>query len=192
LLSLNIARKLKKAGLKWEPQIGDYFAVAKDGEEIREQWEIASTNIYVISGEHVLVEELGGRMVFFGGGLCVRGAGCRMDETHCYCMNKTGFNPDIKIFSVASWDNYLFVSRLDQLLAEIEKRGYWCAIVPTNSGGVDVSYLTELYRIGELSGHLELVWRKEADGFLIAEFRGDAPDEAAAQALLWILEQKEE
>jgi len=88
-------------------------------------------------------------------------------------------------------NDWIFAPRLDQLLAEVEGRGHWCAIMPTNAVGVDVSYFTELYRLGELSGHLEAVWRKEADGFLISEFKADSPEEAVAAALLWILESEE-
>jgi hypothetical protein len=171
MISLETARKLKEAGLKWEPQIGDYFAIADDGEELRESWEIASTNVYVISGEHQLIDELGGRMVFFGGGLCVRGTGCRMNETHCYCMNKKGFNPDIKVFSVASWEKKLFLPRLDQLLAEIEGRGYGWKLEKFHAYNLR---RMQIYKINDLLGC----------------FEADSPEEAAAQSLIWILEQK--
>lgn len=165
---LKTAKKLKNAGLTWEPQMGDFFAIADDGEELIEQGEIASTNIYVISGERNLVDALGGRMVFFGGGLCVRGSGNYCNETHCYCMNKTGYNPDINIFSVASWDKKLWVPCLDQLLAEIEKRGYvW-----------DIS-------LNPAQDHKYACWVVNKDGHNCPF--ADSPEEAAALGLLWIL-----
>mgnify|MGYP000946300070 CR=1 FL=1 len=168
MVSLETARKLKEAGLKWEPQIGDYFAIADDGEELRESWDIAPTNVYVVSGEHQIVDELGGRMVFFGGGLCVRGAGCRANETHCYCMNKKGFNPDIKVFSVASWEKKLFLPRLDQLIASMEDRGYRVESMQ------DACYIFHPQKSSR--------WQ---------EFLAENRIEAAAQALIWILEQEQ-
>jgi len=132
VISLDTAKKLKDAGLKWEPQEGDWF-----------YWWVNGAIDVLSTHNQLLVQCSGG----------------------------------------------IFAPRLDQLLAEIEKRGYWCAIMPTNAVGIDVNYLAELYRLGELSGHLELVWRKEVDGFLIAEFRADSPEEAATLALIWILEQ---
>lgn len=63
----------------WKPQVGDLFATH-------------TGNIYVISGDHNLTEELGGRLFFFGGGMCTRGDGCIMDETYCYTMNKDGLS----------------------------------------------------------------------------------------------------
>ena len=53
ILSLDLAIKLKTAGLEWEPQKGDWFATISD--KFR-------ANIYVVSGEHNLVDELGGKM----------------------------------------------------------------------------------------------------------------------------------
>ena len=178
MISLETAKKLKDAGLKWEPQIGDYFAIANDGEELRESWDIAPTNVYVVSGEHQLVDELGGRMVFFGGGLCVRGAGCRANETHCYCMNKKGFNPDINVFSVASWEKKLFLPRLDQLLSEIEKRSGRYKYELTGS------------RVYPLSNNLKPNYRITIQTDRVLPFFADSPEEATAQALLWILEQE--
>jgi hypothetical protein len=162
MISLETAQRLKDAGLKWEPKEGDYFAHV-DGQRQEEVWH---PNIFVVSGEHILVEELGGRMVFFGGGLCVRGAGCRMNDTHCYCMNRTGFNPDLKTFSVASWEKDLWLPRLDQLLAEIEGQGWKWGLL--------------------FEGQIDVTSGNQHKSFYAA----DSPEEAAAQALLWIYEQR--
>lgn len=175
MLNLETAKKLKDAGLKWEPKLGDLFAYVDDGEELREQWEIASTNIYAISGEKHLVDELGGRMVFFGGGLCVRGTGCRTNETYCSCMNKTGFNPDLKVYSVASWEKKLWLPRLDQLLAEIEKRGYVWKL----RSRADGKYFVALFGKNDENYLVQCYWTE-----------ADSPEEAAAQALIWILKQE--
>lgn len=177
MLSLKTSKKLKNAGLIWEPKDGDCFAVTDKDDELCEQGEIASTNIYVISGEHYLVEELGGRMVFFGGGLCVRGSGNYCNETHCYCMNKTGYNPNINVYSVSSWDKKLFVPRLDQLLAEIDQREYWWELGHRSSVGVKKIYYTEIVK-------------KHNTSIPQMVFANDSPDEAAAAALLWIIEQE--
>ncbi len=182
MIKLKTAKKLKNAGLIWEPKNGDYFAVTDEEKELREQGEIASTNIYVISGEKHLVKELGGRMVFFDGHLCARDGGCRTNSTACYCMNKTGYNPDINVFSVASWDKKLWLPRLDQMLAEIEKRNYRYEIISKYK-----KYTLLLY--GWDDGVAEIDF---GDGWYpITDFHNnDSPDEAAAQALLWILEQE--
>lgn len=175
MVSLETAQKLKDLGLKWEPQIGDFFAHV-DGKRQEEVWH---PNIFVVSGEHVLVEELGGRMVFFGGGLCVRGAGCRMDETHCYCMNRTGLNPDIKTFSVASWEKELWLPRFDQLLSEIEGQGYIFQLTP--------SVFDSTTR--EIRGYYcDIISMKQAgtehgDWEVILH---NSKEEAAAQAYIWI------
>lgn len=184
MLSLKTSKKLKNAGLIWEPKDGDCFAVTDKDDELCEQGEIASTNIYVISGEHYLVEELGGRMVFFGGGLCVRGSGNCCNETHCYCMNKTGYNPNINVYSVSSWDKKLFVPRLDQLLAEIEKRGYHYALGNQIIKATGYQYKLTIYNYDQAYKI------QDKDSFLITDFYANSPDEACAQALLWIIEQE--
>lgn len=61
----------------WSPSIGDII-VGETG------------NIFVVSGEHRLVDELGSTLYFFGGGLCNRDGGHILDSTFCYTMNKSG------------------------------------------------------------------------------------------------------
>lgn len=67
----------KEIQSKWYPQEGDII-VTDTG------------NMYVISGEHNLVEELGGKTFFFGGGYCVKGEGHIADDTYCFTMNEFG------------------------------------------------------------------------------------------------------
>lgn len=62
---------------KWNPQIGDVIVGC-------------TGNIFVISGEHNLVPELGGKLFFFGGGLCSRDGGYIMNETYAFTMNESG------------------------------------------------------------------------------------------------------
>lgn len=77
-------------------------------------------------------------------------------------------------FRLAPWGNYVkqdyiaFAPRLDQLLAEIEGRGNF-----VNLSGPYVRYSKWSCRLGG----------SVAD----PDFNGDSPEEAAAQALLWIL-----
>ena len=47
-------------------------------------------NIFVISGKHDLVEEMGGTVFLFGGQLCTSDGSCLLDSTSCYVMNKDG------------------------------------------------------------------------------------------------------
>lgn len=64
---------------------------------------------------------------------------------------------------------WIFVPRLDQLLAEIERRGYWWNLLKQDNGYLVV--------VGN---------ERHTEGFAPA----DTPEEAAAQALLWILWQE--
>jgi|SRR6478735_1401124 len=90
---------------KWKPKVGDVIAGC-------------TGNIFVISGEHNLIEELGGKLFFFGGGLCNRTGGNVMNETYCYSMNKSGiwytYNENFIIvektnYYHSSFDNYRFI-----------------------------------------------------------------------------------
>lgn len=61
----------------WNPKEGDII--------------VGSTgNVFVISATHNLTEELGGKLYFFGGGLCSRNGGSLANETYCHTMNKDG------------------------------------------------------------------------------------------------------
>lgn len=61
----------------WKPKTGDII-VGETG------------NVFVISSTHVLVDELGGNLYFFGGGLCNRTGGNLLNETYSFTMNKDG------------------------------------------------------------------------------------------------------
>ena len=136
MISLEKAKKLKEAGLGWEPQIGDmfYWQNGKDWGIIRLPSEDANNNL---------------------------------DEIRDYIDE--GF--------------WIFAPRLDQLLAEIEKRGYsWeMRTVIDESQSVrfnakNIAYWIHVWK----TGHIE--WE---DGFKRAF---TSPSNAAAEALLWILE----
>ena len=116
MISLKLAKQLKDAGLLWIPEDGDFFATgAKQG------WD----NVFAVSGSHDSVPELGGKRWFFYGHLCNRDGGCYLSSTACDSMNMEGITPerftDGKVYSVK---DFIFVPRLDQLIAEIRKRGY--------------------------------------------------------------------
>lgn len=123
VISSETARKLKEAGLRWEPQIGDwYYHANKCGE--------------ILSPQPFLV------------------------DSRVLKYRKIGLSD-------------VFAPRLDQLLAEIEKRGtYWA-----------------LYHIGPPPAEYGLQLMNYPTG-MTKSFWADTPDEAAAQALLWILERE--
>lgn len=61
----------------WTPGIGDVI-VGPTG------------NIFVISNTLNLNKSIGGKMYFYGGGLCNRDGGIVMNSTHCYTANESG------------------------------------------------------------------------------------------------------
>ena len=83
---------------KWVPQVGDVIVGC-------------TGNIFVISGEHDLVEQLGGKLFFFGGGLCNRDGGSVLNETYSSSMNKSGkWINEFKVNSShSSWKDFRFV-----------------------------------------------------------------------------------
>ena len=112
MLCIKTASKLKLAGLRWEPQMGDFMY------------------------NNDIIDCLDFADMSFAAGY--------EDLTH---QGDVGFIP-----------------RLDQLLAEIEKRGWKWSIVPSRNR----------YRLILTT---------------VKQFVADSPEEAAALALLWILEQ---
>ena len=70
-------------------------------------------------------------------------------------------------------DKMVFAPRLDQLLAEIERRGYWFSLARESEG----------------HNYSVMLWQA---GGRIGIFYAATPEEAAAQALLWILEKERE
>jgi hypothetical protein len=71
----------------------------------------------------------------------------------------------------------LWLPRLDQLLEEIEARGYTWSLEKENAEYVHGKYC---FSICNTNGH-KPKWN---------DFHADSPEEAAAAALLWILEQE--
>jgi len=100
-----------------------------------------------------------------------------MNETASYCMNMDGFKDDRwDVFSVASVKNKIWLPRLDQLLAEIERRGFrW-----------------DIGNLGCFGDHDVCIglfdWEDRT--YIKGQFYADTPEDAAAQALLWLLEQE--
>lgn len=127
MLSLELARKLKEAGLEWEPKQGDWF-YRKDG---------------------------------------VRGFVTDANMGDWWAV----FPPDGKevAFCIEEADRFIFASRLDQLLAEIDRQE--CQyILNNNFPGMPKGAGIEL-----------LV--KNAPGWLGS---GNSAEEVAAEALLWL------
>lgn len=130
MISLEIAKKLKEAGLEWEPKQGDFY------------W-------FVTPDES--------RIGFVQNNRGAEGFKAHVDR--CRGIVCT----------------YVFAPRLDQLLAEIEKRGFiWALDVSATNGNKVIGYAMNIAT--------SLDWEDEE------EFRSDSPEEAAASALLWILE----
>lgn len=125
MLSLELARKLKEAGLVWEPQKGD-LVYHSEAEE--------SFNITAGDMEDYV-------------------QATRIDKEYAY--------------SIA-----IFLPRLDQLLAEIEKRGWKYTLICRNMNGADEDYLCWVV--------------KRAIPTAKRGLYGVTPTEAAASALLWI------
>lgn len=162
MISIELARELKEAGLVWEPKDGDFFATSDDSK---------MANIFVISGEHNLVPELGGKKWFFNGHLCNRDGSCRLNETASDCMNMDGVKQEgLNVYSVASARKMLWLPRLDQLLANIEGRGWdWdMGRIAGDGNG---------YYIGVSKDDYE----KMRSNYAVAE----NPEEATGKALLW-------
>jgi len=177
MIKLETAVALKDAGLKWEPKAGDSFAYTNG----RTLEEIGFTpNIFTISSSYEYAESIGGEMMFFNGGLCVRGQGNVMNETRCDCMNKKGIvpYPDIDLFDVCSWEKQSWLPSLSKLLAEIEGRGY----LADSSHPFTNRYICIL-SVGDKTRGLEIVRMVHME-------KGETREEAAAQALLWILRQE--
>lgn len=126
MLSLETAKKLKDAGLQWEPQIGDWF--------YNSHGYVFDTTLDLLNEVTVLINSF----------------------ARSYA-NRT----------------IVFAPRLDQMLVEIEKRGWtWMLYAPNDEGkyGIDIGN-------GSIYDNNKTIL-------------ADSPDEAAAQALLWILEQQ--
>lgn len=128
MISLEIARKLKEAGLEWEPQEGD-LVYHSEAEE--------SFNITAGDMEDFV-------------------QATRIDKEYAY--------------SIA-----IFLPRLDQLLAEIEKLGYHDFYLSRAEEGWHIC----LWLPGNENLHPDL----ETDYY-------DTPTDAAASALLWIYERR--
>ena len=164
MIGLEKAKALREAGLQWEPKDGDCFATGNTD----------MANIFYISGEHDLVDELGGKMWFFWGHLCNRDGGCIMDETACQRMNRKGIMSDrfANEGQMASTEEMLWLPSLSQLLAEIEARGWGWDLRQWSEPGKYVIFIT----------HMDKFERYHSISVL--------PEDSAADALIWILEKE--
>jgi len=124
MISLELAKKLKNAGLRWVPKRGDWCYFEDVGL-------IQPLLVTSYKAKHWLNDE----------------------------------------------DDIIWLPRLDQLLAEIEKRGYYPHIAKMPTG----ECISSPYRVDENGYYYEVV---------AAERKADTPEDAAGQALLWILERE--
>ena len=131
VISIEIAKKLKDAGLEWEQHELDFY-----------YWPYRDDLCQLMCFEIAL---------FY------------CDEDEAYRTTK---------------EHGIYMPRLDQLLIEIEGRERW-------------EYALISHTMPNKTKRYECTVTKYADGFTV-EFNSsyaDSPDEAAAQALLWIIEQ---
>lgn len=136
MISLELARKLKEAGLEWEPKELDCISAPAD----------------VCASAYLGKEE--------------------MEEIQSFS------NEEMKTLQ----EKIVWLPRLDQLLAEIERRGY----------GYDLHTLTtnhehKYYCAIKL---LECACGYRIDNISWGPFKADNPEDAAAKALIWVLERK--
>jgi len=129
VISLETAKKLKKAGLKWEPRQGDWIY----------------NHHGFVSGTTTTLD------------LIVEGTVLVHSIARDYLNRTVEFAP-----------------RLDQLLAEIEKRGHRWEIGHYDDNE-DIYYIAIVSKKTRLTGH---------------QFTANSPEESAANALLWIYEQE--
>lgn len=124
MISLEIAKKLKKAGLQWEPKYGDFYYDINLNRDLVNGGMVGATKIM---------------------------SGC-----------------------------YIYAPRLDQLLAEIEERGYAYElriVIDQSSGTARIlGYWICVWKIGSEQ------WKSKA------RFHKRTPEDAAGCALLWILQ----
>jgi hypothetical protein len=130
MIKLETARKLKEAGLSWEPKVGDLFY----WESNNDGWKIDAFTIDDIEDNLEEVKD---------------------------CLEN---------------EEWLPCPRLDQLLGEIEARGYWWELYKNPMQFPTGSYDIQISQGIDFKYHTPLAT--------------DSPEEAAAQALLWILEQE--
>lgn len=134
MLSLEMARKLKSAGLEWEPQIGDmlYWNSGIDG------WTIDALNQCDIAEKCSATEE---------------------------CIDE---------------GDWIFVPRLDQLLAEIEKQEYWWEL------------RHHLVDVGGVKKYRVIISKKHNTSIPTKTIDAGTPEDAAAEALCLVLERGRE
>lgn len=130
MISLELARKLKNAGLEWEPKILDVYTEYGDGGELLTNYIKPEKDISVLN----------------------------------FIMKHEP-------------DNYFCLYRLDQLLTEIERRGWRYKLASNDYGG-------HKYRVQLCVSNI-LNYNRWGDGFY-----ANTPEDAAARALLWILERE--
>jgi len=137
MLSLETAKRLKDAGLKWEPQYGDIMTSMYDG---------FKDNSYVLDEYLVIDKE--------------------------FIEDYPALKPD-ELKEFRKWA--IFLPRLDQLLDEIEGRGYVWKL----RSRADGKYFVALFGKNDENYLVQRYWAE-----------ADSPEEAAAAALIWILEQE--
>ena len=104
----------------------------------------------------------------------------------CYQKYNEGLKSEhIKLIAVVENSltcSEIFAPRIDQLLAEIEERSWYYRIDSWTNPVVEMRYSCTAQKYHNESIYGEIIKTKQ--------FYADSPEEAAAQALLWIMEQE--
>jgi len=136
MLSIETTKKLREAGLCWEPQVGDcFYDISCCGNKVKHVRKYAPEYKLIYTWEYF----------------------------EDYLRKEKGFRLD-----KVSLKDAVFAPRLDQSVAKAQELGYWMVI--------------------NTRGHI--IVGKGGIGGPQARFDDEQIDEAVAQALLWILQNK--
>jgi len=110
---------------KWNPSEGDFMLTKSsycDGQNNNGCTDnkpclhcLEMGNVYVISGKYDYDELVGGTHWFFGGSACVKGDGCRCNDTHCSIMSESGYSTIVPSPFKCSKEDMVWLPRQDQI-----------------------------------------------------------------------------
>lgn len=114
------ADELQKA---WVPSRGDWIIVKSSycnkpdicSEDFLCKKCIEMDNIYVVSEHFDYAESVGGRHIFYGGGLCIRGKGIFCNETQCFVASENENRKELANYNKNLLKDFLWIPTLIQL-----------------------------------------------------------------------------
>ena len=172
MISFETAVRLKEAGLKWEPKLGDFYTTPDNKTKCCHEFifEVHPVMPFIFSDntqiENISIIPLRAIKVLTKSNINKWGDLCSVFyDRKLHCVNGIGNKTYWELVKIITMYSCLWLPRLDQLLAQIEAEGYKWGL------------LCE----GEIS----------ISGKHFKTFTASSPDQAAAEALIWILESKE-